>query len=79
MTEALQELGAYLELKRQDAVIATEVAFGELNVTVQLAHLESFVEFLRDDAACRFTSLVDITAVDYPERPDRFDVVYHYI
>ena len=50
MSEALQELGAYLELKRQDAVIATEVAFGELNVTVQLAHLESFVEFLRDDA-----------------------------
>ena len=79
MSEALQELGAYLELKRQDAVIATEVAFGELNVTVQLAHLESFVEFLRDDAACRFTSLVDITAVDHPERDPRFDVVYMFL
>jgi NADH-quinone oxidoreductase subunit C len=79
MSEALQELGAYLELKRQDAVIATELAFGELNVTVQLAHLESFVEFLRDDAACRFTSLVDITAVDHPERDPRFDVVYMFL
>ncbi|MFM7655010.1 MAG: complex I 30 kDa subunit family protein, partial [Paracoccaceae bacterium] len=79
MSEALQELGAYLELKRQDAVIATELAFGELNVTVQLAHLESFVEFLRDDAACRFTSLVDITAVDHPERDPRFDLVYHFL
>lgn len=79
MSEALQELGAYLELKRQDAVIATEVAFGELNVTVQLAHLESFVEFLRDDAACRFTSLVDITSVDHPERDPRFDVVYMFL
>ena len=73
MSEALQELGAYLAQKCPDAVIATEVAFGELNVTVQPAHLESLVTFLRDDAACRFTSLVDITAVDHPERAPRFD------
>ena len=79
MSESLQELGAYLELKRQDAVIATDVAYGELNVTVQLAHLEGFIEFLRDDAVCRFTSLIDITAVDHPERDPRFDVVYHFL
>ena len=79
MSESLQELGAYLELKRQDAVIAADVAYGELNVTVQLAHLESFIEFLRDDAVCRFTSLIDITAVDHPERDPRFDVVYHFL
>jgi hypothetical protein len=34
-----------------------------------LAHLVRFVEFLRTDAACRFTSLVDITAVDIPNGP----------
>ena len=79
MSDALQELGALIELKRSDAVIATEVAFGELTVTVQLAHLEGFVEYLRDDAACRFTTLVDITAVDHPERDPRFDVVYHFL
>lgn len=79
MSDALHELGALIELKRSDAVIATEVAFGELTVTVQLAHLEGFVEYLRDDAACRFTTLVDITAVDHPERDPRFDVVYHFL
>jgi len=79
MSDALQELGALIELKRSDAVIATEVAFGELTVTVQLAHLEGFVEYLRDDAACRFTTLVDITAVDHPARDPRFDVVYHFL
>ena len=79
MSEALTELAAYLEIKRADAVLATKIAFGELTVTVQSAHLISFVEFLRDDGACRFSSLVDITAVDHPEREPRFDVVYHFL
>lgn len=79
MSEALTELGALLELKRADAVISSGVAFGELTVTVQLAHLETFVEYLTVDAACRFSSLVDITAVDYPEREQRFVVVYHFL
>jgi NADH-quinone oxidoreductase subunit C len=79
MSEALAELGALLELKRGDAVLATSVAFGELTITANLTHLEALIEFLRDDAACRFSSLVDITAVDHPERVERFDLVYHFL
>jgi NADH-quinone oxidoreductase subunit C len=79
MSEALQELGAMIELKRGDAVQGVSVAFGELTVTANLAHLASLIEFLRDDASCRFSSLVDITAVDHPERVARFDVVYHFL
>ncbi len=79
MSEALRELGAMIELKRGDAVQGVSVAFGELTVTANLAHLESLIEFLRDDASCRFSSLVDITAVDHPERVERFDVVYHFL
>ena len=79
MSEALQELAAMVELKRGDAVQSTAVAFGELTVTANLAHLTELVEFLRDDTSCRFSSLIDITAVDHPERPARFDVVYHFL
>ncbi len=79
MSEALQELGAMIELKRGDAVQGVAIAFGELTVTANLAHLESLIEFLRDDAACRFSTLVDITAVDHPERAERFVVVYHFL
>ena len=79
MSEALQELAGMIELKRGDAVQSTAIAFGELTVTANLAHLESLIEFLRDDASCRFSSLVDITAVDHPERVARFDVVYHFL
>jgi NADH-quinone oxidoreductase subunit C len=56
-----------------------EVAFGELNVTVTLASLVPFVEFLKTDRTCRFSSLVDITAVDHPSRAARYDVVYHFL
>jgi len=79
MSDALNELGATIELKRPDCVLSWEVAFEELTVTVPLASLLPFVEFLRSNGDCRFSSLVDITAVDYPERDARFDVVYHFL
>ena len=79
MTEALAELAAHLELRRGDAVVSTAVTQGELTVTVQMAHLLSFVEFLKTDAAGRFTTLVDITAIDYPQAADRFEMVYHFL
>ncbi|MBW0157736.1 NADH-quinone oxidoreductase subunit C [Sedimentimonas flavescens] len=79
MSEALQELAAHIELKRADDVVSTEIAFGELTVTVTAGNIVSFLEFLRDDPNCRFTTLVDITAVDWPSRPARFDVVWHFL
>ena len=79
MSEAMTELGAYLEAKRTDCVLAWDVTHGELNVDVAPASLTEFVEFLKTDATCKFSSLVDITAVDYPGRAKRFDVVYHLL
>jgi NADH-quinone oxidoreductase subunit C len=79
MSEALRELAAIIELKQADAVQSATVAFGELTLVANLAHLESLVEYLRDDASCRFSTLVDITAVDHPERAQRFDMVYHLL
>ena len=79
MSEALIQLAEHLTLKRPQAIIGTDIAFGELNVDVALSQLLPFIDFLKTDAACRFSSLVDITAVDHPERPARFDVVYHFL
>ena len=79
MSEALQELAGIIELKRPEAVVSTEVAFGELSLTATMANLETLMEFLRDDPSCRFSTLVDITAIDHPDRPQRFDVVYHFL
>jgi NADH-quinone oxidoreductase subunit C len=78
-TDALTELAALLELKRNDCVLDTMVAHGELTVTVSLARLVGFVDFLKTDKSCQFSSLIDITAVDYPGRAARFDVIYHFL
>jgi NADH-quinone oxidoreductase subunit C len=79
MTAALNELGALLELKRKDCVLAWSVAHDELTVDVAPANIADFVEFLKTDASCQFSTLVDITGVDYPERAKRFDVIYHFL
>jgi NADH-quinone oxidoreductase subunit C len=79
MSEALNELGALLELKRGDDVLSWDVTYDELNVDVAPSQLVAFVEFLKTDQNCKFSSLVDITAVDYPGRAKRFDVIYHFL
>lgn len=79
MSEALQELATYITQKQSTAVIWAEVAYGELTLTIQLAAVPGFVTWLRNDPACQFSTLVDITAVDWPDRPERFDVVYHFL
>ena len=79
MTEALNELGAYIEAKRADCVLGWSVSHDELTVDVALPSIVGLVDFLKTDQTCRFSTLVDITAVDYPERAKRFDVVYHFL
>ena len=78
-TDALDELGALIALKQPNAVQSVATAFGELTVTCNLAGLVALMEFLRDDPSCRFSTLIDITAVDHPERPARFDMVWHLL
>ena len=79
MIEALHDLAEYVEQKRSDCVISWDVKNGELNISVAPSNITSFVEFLRSDNRCKFSTLVDITGVDYPDKTKRFDVVYHLL
>ncbi len=79
MSEALKELATHIEAKRPDCVASWDVAHDELTMTVSRASIAGFVEFLKTDSTCKFSTLVDITAVDNPERDARFDVVYHFL
>jgi NADH-quinone oxidoreductase subunit C len=79
MRESLAELAAHVAQRRPAAVAAHTVAQDELTLQVPLAHLVGLVEFLKSDPTCRFSTLVDITAVDHPARAARFDLVYHFL
>ena len=61
------------------SVTGYEVVRGELTVGAKAADLIKVVAFLRDDPACQFINIIDITAVDWPAREQRFDVVYHFL
>ena len=48
-------------------------------LTVARATILRVLAYLRDDDACRFSALMDVCGVDWPERPERFDVVYNLL
>jgi len=79
MDDALSKLAAYLGDTLGPKLLSTELALGELTIEVERDHIVEIIRFLREDSRCRFGSLIDICGVDYPEREQRFDVVYHLL
>ncbi|ARJ68504.1 NADH-quinone oxidoreductase subunit C [Paracoccus contaminans] len=78
-TAALTELGDLLAAQHANAVLSADVQFGELTLAIHAAAVVPLVRALAADPACRFSTLVDITAVDNPERPARFDMVWQFL
>jgi NADH-quinone oxidoreductase subunit C len=79
MITKLEDLGSHLAAKLGSAIAHHEVARGELVLTVPAAEIVAVLTGLRDDTECLFEVLIDICGVDYPEREQRFDVVYHLL
>ena len=75
----LDALGQTIVSALPGAAIDHKVALNQLTVAVHAEKIVDVVRFLRDDPACRFVNLTDVTAVDYPNREKRFDVVYHLL
>ncbi|MBN9270569.1 MAG: NADH-quinone oxidoreductase subunit C, partial [Mesorhizobium sp.] len=72
MSEALSALSDHIKGKLGDVVIEAGMAFGELTVRVAPGDIVKAATFLRDDAKCRFVSIIDVCGADYPDRVERF-------
>ena len=79
MNAALQELGEFIAVSLPNSITSTEIICDELIVHANRDSIVKTLTFLRDDAHCHFKQLVDVCGVDYPERVERFDVVYHLL
>jgi NADH-quinone oxidoreductase subunit C len=79
MDEALRELGDYLSAAMGEAVAQVVIDRDELTVFVAREAIVKVLTFLRDDVNCQFKQLMDVCGVDYPDRAERFDVVYHLL
>ena len=79
MDPTLEQLGATIADALAGPVVGHWVANGELTITAAARDIVKVATFLRDDERCQFWSFIDITAIDWPGRERRFDVVYHFL
>jgi NADH-quinone oxidoreductase subunit C len=79
MDPTLDNLGQSIRTALPGSVTGHEVKHGELTITGEASQIVKIATFLRDDPACQFVSIIDVTAVDWPSRAQRFDVVYHFL
>jgi len=75
--DALQTLGNEIVTAGAGAVASFQVAYGELTLTGPANRIVEALTQLRDQFG--FHQLIDLCGVDYPERAQRFDVVYHLL
>jgi len=76
---SLADLSDYLANKASDAIVRSEIAFGELTVYAKADQIIPLLKTLQRDNHCRFEVLIDLCGVDWPARENRFDVVYHLL
>jgi len=79
MDDTLDRLGQIIKGSCGASVTGYEVVRGELTVHAKAADIVKIARFLRDDPSCQFICIIDVTAVDWPAREQRFDVVYHFL
>jgi NADH-quinone oxidoreductase subunit C len=79
MDEKLTALAEHLAAALPGVVQGWDISYGELAIQIARDAVPEVLTFLRDDPQCRFTVLCDICGVDYPQRPQRFDVVYNLL
>ncbi|MEK9850834.1 MAG: NADH-quinone oxidoreductase subunit C, partial [Candidatus Puniceispirillum sp.] len=76
MVSSLSVIAQHLSEIGEGLFATCGIVSGDLEVRVTPADLIAALTTLRDDRQAAFTQLIDLTAVDYPERQERFDVVY---
>ena len=75
----LTELGQAIVSASAGAVSGYTVAYRELTIHADAQRIVEVAKFLRDDPRCQFWCIIDVTAIDWPARERRFDVVYHFL
>lgn len=74
--ESLIDLADYIAEKLGQKVTGHSFLNEELVFDARTDDIADVLQFLRDDRECEFSVLLDICGVDYPERQNRFEVVY---
>ena len=79
MDESLKDLNEFLLSKCSEDIISSEIEHNHLTITIVFSSLEKITSLMKINNVCQFRTLIDITAIDYPEQEERFCLVYHYL
>ncbi|MGH1377340.1 MAG: NADH-quinone oxidoreductase subunit C [Alphaproteobacteria bacterium] len=74
--DSLKDLSDYISEKLEKHVTGCVFEKDELVVNAKADDIVAVLQFLRDDRECEYTTLIDLCGVDYPDRAERFEVVY---
>ncbi|MCB1449753.1 MAG: NADH-quinone oxidoreductase subunit C [Nitratireductor sp.] len=77
--DTLGEIRGTIEAKLGEKLVSAQVVNRELTIVIARDDLISTLRMLRDDSKLAFWNIIDICGVDYPEREERFEVVYHLL
>ena len=77
--ETLSEVAGAISSVVSEHLLDQKFEYGELTITVKRGSIVDVLRFLRDDSQTQFWNIIDICGVDYPQREERFDVVYHLL
>jgi NADH-quinone oxidoreductase subunit C len=76
MPITIKDLEKIVNSSLTTSIKKTEINYEQLFLEVDLKDIVSTISYLKTNDKCKFKQLIDITAVDYPQRPKRFKVVY---
>ena len=76
---SISELSDFLGEALGGKIVDRKLAFGELTLEIRPEDVLDVVTFLRDNSQCQFKNFIDVAGVDYPNRIDRFEVIYHFL
>jgi NADH-quinone oxidoreductase subunit C len=62
-----------------DALIVATETVGEISLGVERESIVDVLRALRDTPGLEYQQLMEIAGVDYPDRDERFEVVYHLL
>ena len=79
ITQAMDELGEYVLSQLPNFILKQWTANSELTLIVNLDGVVPVMKFLKTDSNCLFEMLVDVCGVDYPDKIERFEVVYNLL
>ena len=79
MSQTINDLEKAVNSGLSTAIKKSTVNFGQLLIEIKVEDLLSTILFLKTNEKCKFKQLIDITAVDYPQREERFKIVYLFL